>query len=118
MKDKLTTLARVMAMENGAAFAAAPGSVYDRTDTHLAAVAQALLKRLAGTGCELLSVRREGSVLTASINEDGADEPLCPRAFDRVVHDLAWRLLGEVWEGKLAVSFTPAPAPLEWTQVA
>lgn len=116
MMDKLTKLAMELALGNGAGCAVVDEPAYDRSDRRLAAMAQALLERCASAGYDLLALRREGSSLTVSINEDRADEPLCPRAFDRVVRDLSWRLLGEVWEGKLVVTFTPAPREL--TQVA
>jgi hypothetical protein len=117
MMDKLTAMARELALANGAGFAVLTGEpTYDRMDASLTTMAQALLERFKPTGIALLALRREGARLVASINEDQADEPLCPRAFDRVVHDLAWRLLGEVWEGRLDISFTPARVVL--TRVA
>lgn len=108
MKDVLTAAARVMALENGASFAAAPGVAYDRTDNRLGTLVRALLERLAPTGVDLLRVEREGSTLVAHVDEANADEPLCPAAFNRVIHRLSHELLGEVWEGKLVPPSTLA----------
>jgi hypothetical protein len=118
MKDMLTAVARVMAMENGAGFAAMPGVAYDLTDGALATMAEALTQRLAPIGVDLLSLDREGDLLMARINEDLADEPICPMAFDRVVRQLSYSLLGAVWQGKLAYDSTPAPAQRELVRVA
>ncbi|HWI62743.1 MAG TPA: hypothetical protein VNT75_12935 [Symbiobacteriaceae bacterium] len=118
MKDLLTAVARVMAMENGAGFAAMPGVAYDLTDSALGTMATALLKQFAGTGIDLLSLHREGDALVARINEDLADEPLCPMAFDRVVRKLSWSLLGQVWTGRLDIATTPTPVPQELVRVA
>jgi hypothetical protein len=118
MKDVLTAVARVMALENGATFSVVPGAAYDMTDAALAAMAQALLERFDGTGYDLLALEREGSTLVAHINEEMADEPLCPAAFNRVVHGLSYRLLGEVWSGKLEAAFTPVTVPATLVRVA
>lgn len=118
MKDALTAAARVMAMENGAGFAAMPGVAYDLTDAALGTMARALLKQFEGTGIDLLSLQRDENELVARINEDTADEPLCPMAFDRVVRKLAWDTLGQVWTGRLDIATTPAPVPQELVRVA
>ncbi|HWI53668.1 MAG TPA: hypothetical protein VNT01_16145 [Symbiobacteriaceae bacterium] len=118
MKDVLTAAARVMAMENGASFAAMPGVAYDLTDAALGTMARALLKQFDGTGIDLLSLEREGDALVAAINEDLADEPLCPMAFDRVVRKLSWDMLGQVWTGTLNIATTLAPVPQELVRVA
>jgi hypothetical protein len=120
VKDVLTAVARVMALENGAAFTVVPGVAYDVSDAALGAMAQALLERFDGTGIDLVALERQGSTLVAHINEDMADEPLCPAAFDRVVHRLSYDLLGEVWAGKVkpTFTFTPSPIPAPLVRVA
>ena len=118
MKDALTAVSRVMAVENGASFAVMPGVAYDLTDAALGTMARALLAQFEGTGIDLLSLHREGDALAANINEDLAEEPLCPMAFDRVVRKLSWTLLGQVWTGRLNIATTPTPAPQELVRVA
>ncbi|HYF76900.1 MAG TPA: hypothetical protein VD973_07205 [Symbiobacteriaceae bacterium] len=118
MMDVLTAVARVMAMENGASFAAVPGVAYDLTDPALDTMAQALLQQFAGTGLDLRSLRREDATLVADVDETHADEPLCPAAFNRVVHRLSYNLLGQVWEGKLEIVTPSVPAPVELVKVA
>lgn len=112
MKDVITAIARVIAMENGAVFAVTPGVAYDPTDAKLRTMADALLERVAGTGIDLLALRCEGATLVAAINDDLADEPLSPMAFHHVVRNLSYKLLGEVWDGRLELPATPAPSVL------
>ena len=118
MKDVLTAAARVMAMENGASFAAMPGVAYDLTDAALSTMARALLDQFKGTGIDLVSLHRTGDALAARINEAMADEPLCPMAFDRVVRKLSWQLLGQVWTGRLDIATTLTTVPHELVRVA
>lgn len=112
MKEVITAVAHVIALETGAPFTTVPGVAYDCADNALGTLAGALLKQVAGTGIDLLSLRRQGSTLVAIVNEDQADEPLCPAAFNRVVRRLSHQYLGEVWEGRFEVeSGTPVPVP-------
>lgn len=84
---------------------------YDTADSCLSIMAEALRRQVEGTGIDLLSLHREGSTLTARINDAEAEEPLCPAAFDRVVRRLSYQLLGEVWSGRVIFEPTAAPIP-------
>ncbi len=110
MMDVITTVARVLAMESGAQLTLTPGVACTPATPALRTMADALLELLAPTGVELLALRLDGSTLTAEVREDAAEEPLCPAAFHRVVRSLSYRLLGEVWDGRLEV-VTPEAAP-------
>lgn len=83
------------------------GAVYDTTDSALHVMADALLKRVEGTGINLLVLRREGTTLEATVDDSQADEPLCPMAFAGVVRKLSYDLLGEVWDGLLEFAALP-----------
>lgn len=104
MKEVITAVAQIIALETGAQFHTVTGVAYDCTDAALGTLAEALLKQAAGSGVDLLSLQREGTTLVAHINEDAAYEPLCPAAFSRVVRRLSQQFLGEVWEGRFEVT--------------
>lgn len=114
MQDVTTAIARVIAKESGAALVITAGFAYDTTDTALGLVAGTLQERLSAAGCDLLAVRREGTALSAHVDESRAEEPLCPAAFNRAVRQVAYQFLGEVWEGR----FTVAPEPSRVTAPA
>jgi|GEM_PF-3478164 len=111
MKDLVVAAAQGLAVANGAAFVVVPGAVYDAADSDLAALAQALLTKVAGTGIELTSLRRVGSTLYAGINDSAAEEPLCRLAFGRVVRRLSFDLLGEAWDAHVTFAPVGTPAP-------
>lgn len=108
--QEIISAARSLAMANGTAFAVVTGVAYDWADADLALLVPVLLERLQAIGVDLISARREGDLLVATVREDEAEEPLCPAAFDRVVRAESCRLLGEPWGGVFTVA-APAPAP-------
>lgn len=107
MENQVATQARLLAARAGAQFALMPSAAYDTSDPRLAILAEALLPRIAAVGANLSSLRWENNVLVAQVNDDQAEEPVCPGAFARMVRQLSYTLLGEVVEGRLAA---PAPA--------
>jgi predicted glycoside hydrolase/deacetylase ChbG (UPF0249 family) len=107
----ITAIARVLAMESGARLTLSPGIAYNTEDGALRTVAEALERQVAGTGIDILSLYREGETLVAVVDESRAEEPLCPAAFHRVVRQLSYQLVGEVWDGSLAL-IDQAPTPV------
>lgn len=99
----ITAIARVLAMESGARLTISPGIAYNTADGALRTVAEALERQVAGTGIDILSLHRKGETLVAVVDESQAVEPLCPAAFHRVVRRLSYQLVGEVWDGSLAL---------------
>lgn len=106
----ITTVAYTIARQAGASLVITPGVAYDITDTALATLAGALQERIAAVGADLISLDRHGARLTACVDDRGADEPLCPNAFHRVVRRLSYELLCEAWDGVLT---TAEPTPTQ-----
>lgn len=111
MQSVITAVARVIAMEAGAELRVLPGTAHNTSDRSLSILAEALLRQMAGTGVDLLSVERHGTRLVAEVDDSEAEEPLCPAAFRRVVRKLSYDLLGEAWDGELMLPAEPAGVP-------
>jgi hypothetical protein len=104
MQEVTTAIAMVIAMEAGATFTVTAGFAYDPSDLALGQVAWALQGRLSRVDVDLLAVRREGSTLIACIDESRAELPLSPGDFHRVVREIAWENLHEVWDGRFTAA--------------
>lgn len=117
MENTLTTAAQAFAQENGVRCIITPGVRYDTTTPGLATVAEALLKRVQAADADLLALDLEGDTLVARVDDARADEPLCPAAFNRIVRQLSYDLLGQVWTGRLAPE-PASPVATELTRVA
>lgn len=96
-----TAIAQVLALENGAPLTIISGVACDPSNPVLVRMAEELAVRLSGVGIELLSLRLEEEVLVAVVDEESAEEPLCPAAFRRVVRDLSYRLTGQVYDTRI-----------------
>lgn len=104
MQNVITAVAQVLALESGARFESLAGTAMSPRDGALHSVAAALTSRFEAAGIDVLAYRLQEGLLTATVDEGGAPEPLCPAAFARVVRELSFRLVGEVWEGSLALA--------------
>ncbi|MFZ5827345.1 MAG: hypothetical protein ACOY94_23850 [Bacillota bacterium] len=109
MKDVITTVAQVLALENGASLTVTAGVACDMTNPALVRMAHELAGRLEPVGIDLQALHLAGETLIARIDESKAEEPLCPNAFRRVVRDLSYRLYGRVFEGRI-LEAAPATA--------
>lgn len=101
MKGVITTVAQILALENGATLTITPGVACDRTNPVLVRMARELSQRLEPAGIDLLALSLTGETLVARIDEQRAEEPLCPNALGRMVRDLSYRLSGQVLEARI-----------------
>lgn len=115
MKDVITAVARVFALENGAALAITAGIGCDQTNPVLVRMAEDLSERLGSVGIDLQALWLEGETLVARIDESQAEEPLCPVAFQSVVRNLSYTLAGQVWSARMEEA---APAVTKLSPVA
>lgn len=102
MRDVITTVAQILALENGASLTVTAGVACDMTNPALVRMARELAGRLGPAGIDLRALHLTEETLVARIDESKAEEPLCPNAFRRVVRDLSYRLYGRVFEGRIA----------------
>lgn len=108
MNDLMTAVARILAQENGATLTVTNGFACDLTNPVLVRLGEDLGPRLAAAGIDLLALRLEGDCLVARIDEQNAEEDLCPNAFRRVVQNLSYRLCGRAFDARIELA-TPAP---------
>ncbi|HLO01815.1 MAG TPA: hypothetical protein VK191_01745 [Symbiobacteriaceae bacterium] len=85
-----------------------PAPIYDPTDTHLKTIANALQTRAQAAGITLLALHREANTLHVLLDDGDADEPLTPNALQSTIRQLAWQLLGQVWDAILHTPPHPA----------
>jgi hypothetical protein len=111
MKDVITAVAQVFALENAASLDVRAGVACDVTNPVLVRLAGDLSERLESVGIDLQALWLEGETLVARIDESQAEEPLCPFAFQGVVRKLAYALTGEVWNARIEAA-TPAVTKL------
>lgn len=110
MKDVITTVSQVLALENGTSLTVTARVACDMTNPALVRMARELAGRLGPVGIDLLALHLTNETLVARLDESKAEEPLCPNAFRRVVRDLSYRLYGRVFEGRIAEA-APATVP-------
>lgn len=107
MKDVITAVARVFALENGASLAVTTGVACDPTHPVLTRIAGELSERLGSVGIDLQALWLDGESLVAQIDESQAEEPLCPFAFQGLVRKLSYQYTGQVWDARIEDA-TPA----------
>lgn len=103
-----TAITRVLALENGAQLVISVGVACDRTNPVLVHMADVLGERLEAVGIDLLALWLDGDCLVARINEEAAEEPLCPFQFNQVVRRLSYERTGRALDGRIEDA-TPVP---------
>lgn len=117
MRYDLTASARQLAHQAGTLLVNIAGIAHDSSDIRLAALAEALLEQVEGTGIDILTLEFASEGLVALVDDSGSEEPVCPAAFGRLVRRLSFDLLGDPLE--LKVRFVePSPAPAARSRVA
>lgn len=104
-----TAITQVLALENGAPLAISPGVACDPTNPMLVHMADMLSERLEAVGIDLLALWLEGDCLVAQVDEEAAEEPLCPFLFNQVVRKLSYQLTGWALDGRIE-DLVPVPA--------
>lgn len=109
MKDLITAVAQILALENSAQLAVTAGVACDVTNPWLVRMETELNERLESIGIDLLALHLDGETLVARIDESLAGEPLCPFAFQGVVRNLSYQLLGRALDARIEDATPVAP---------